>query len=200
VPAPRFRWSVGAVAGQRRTNPRGSQSSSPAAVPDFLISRPIIPGINLRSTRLCVFRCNRGWPSFRGTGGAARWSAAVALPPPLWFFPFVWWPRQRRPNKARNQSGGCVRKLGKGGRDVRIQISEQHRVLSQKLLGHDSYYGITGNSALRTRVRRIVVGIWRKWLDRRSWKSRFRWSNMGELLGRMPLPAPRVVHSVYPRA
>jgi RNA-directed DNA polymerase len=79
-------------------------------------------------------------------------------------------------------------------------ISEQHHVLSQKLRGHDGYYGITGNSALLTRVRRIVVGIWRKWLDRRSWKSRFGWSDLWKLLGRLPLPAPRVVHSVYHRA
>ncbi len=76
-------------------------------------------------------------------------------------------------------------------------IKEQHRTLGQKLQGHYGYYGITGNFALLARAKLIVVRIWRKWLDRRSWKSYFRWGDMVELLERMPLPAPRVVHSVY---
>ena len=76
-------------------------------------------------------------------------------------------------------------------------IREQHRILCQKLQGHYGYYGITGNYTLLDRVRRIVVGVWKKWLSRRSWKSYFCWSTMTGLLGRLPLPAPRVVHSVY---
>jgi RNA-directed DNA polymerase len=76
-------------------------------------------------------------------------------------------------------------------------IKEQHRILRQKLQGHYGYYGITGNYTLLDRVCRIVKGLWRKWLSRRSWKSRVRWSSMVELLERLPLPAPRVVHSVY---
>ena len=76
-------------------------------------------------------------------------------------------------------------------------IREQHQTLSQKLQGHYGYYGITGNYALLDRARRHVTEIWRKWLDRRSWKGLFSWSRLVEMLGRMPLPAPRVVHSVY---
>jgi RNA-directed DNA polymerase len=76
-------------------------------------------------------------------------------------------------------------------------IKEQHQELKQKLQGHYGYYGITGNYALLDRVNRIVVEVWRKWLSRRSWKSYFSWSSMVDLLERLPLPAPRVVHSVY---
>jgi group II intron reverse transcriptase/maturase len=76
-------------------------------------------------------------------------------------------------------------------------IDEQHRTLSQKLQGHYNFYGLTGNYALLAQVKLIVARIWRKWLSRRSWKGRFRWGDMVELLGRLPLPAPRVVHSVY---
>jgi group II intron reverse transcriptase/maturase len=76
-------------------------------------------------------------------------------------------------------------------------IKEQHQTLSQKLQGHYNYYGITGNYAMLSRVKRIVVGIWRKWLDRRSWRARFRWMDLWELLGRLPLPPPQVVHSVF---
>jgi len=76
-------------------------------------------------------------------------------------------------------------------------IKEQHQKLRQKLQGHYGYYGITGNYALLVRASRIVVEVWRKWLSRRSWKSYFDWPKMVDLLERFPLPAPRVVHSVY---
>jgi len=76
-------------------------------------------------------------------------------------------------------------------------IKQQHQTLSQKLQGHYGYYGLTGNYAGLDRVKRIVVGIWGKWLSRRSWRGYLSWSRLGELLGRLPLPAPRVVHSVY---
>jgi hypothetical protein len=78
-------------------------------------------------------------------------------------------------------------------------IQEQHATLSQKLRGHDAYYGVTGNCSSLNRTRAIVARIWRKWLARRSWKGRFGWASLWGLPGRMPLPAARVVHSVYRR-
>jgi RNA-directed DNA polymerase len=78
-------------------------------------------------------------------------------------------------------------------------IQEQHATLSRKLRGHDAYYGVTGNGSSLNRMRGIVVRIWRKWLSRRSWKGRFGWASLWGLLERLPLPAARVVHSVYRR-
>lgn len=79
-------------------------------------------------------------------------------------------------------------------------IDAQHKQLSRKLRGHYAYYGLTGNgralAALRDRVRRI----WFKWLQRRSWRSRWTWERMGRLLEAMPLPPTRVVHSIYARS
>jgi len=46
-------------------------------------------------------------------------------------------------------------------------ISEQHATLSQKLRGHDAYYGVTGNSRALGNLRHVVRRIWRKWLSRR---------------------------------
>jgi hypothetical protein len=46
-------------------------------------------------------------------------------------------------------------------------------------------------------MRAIVARIWRKWLSRRSWKGCFGWASLWGLLERYPLPAARVVHSVY---
>ena len=76
-------------------------------------------------------------------------------------------------------------------------IPEQHQALSRKLVGHDGYYGLTGNYPMLNRVRSIVARVWRKWLDRRSWKGRFGWTDLWGLLERLPLPAARVVHSAY---
>lgn len=76
-------------------------------------------------------------------------------------------------------------------------VAEQHQMLSQKLRGHDAYYGITGNSRMLLRLRAVVRRIWRKWLMRRRRGGRLRWDHFARLLQRFPLPDPRVVHSVY---
>jgi hypothetical protein len=76
-------------------------------------------------------------------------------------------------------------------------ICEQHRTLVQKLRGHYAYYGVTGNSRCLALVLREAARIWRKWLSRRSRKSRMNWARFMGVLTRYPLPPPRVVHSVY---
>ena len=76
-------------------------------------------------------------------------------------------------------------------------IKEQHAALARKLRGHDAYYGITGNASALAVLRYWVVRIWRKWLSRRSRKSRMSWERMNRLLGLLPLPPARVVHSIY---
>jgi RNA-directed DNA polymerase len=76
-------------------------------------------------------------------------------------------------------------------------IPEQHRTLSQKLRGHYAYYGITGNFRALGALWHQVNGIWRKWLSRRSWKSRLSWVAFQRLREQFPLPPPVVVHSVY---
>jgi hypothetical protein len=73
----------------------------------------------------------------------------------------------------------------------------QHARLSKALSGHDSYFGITGNGKALTRLRYEVTRLWRKWLNRRSWKGRMPWERFRLLLDRYPLPPARVVHSVY---
>jgi len=90
--------------------------------------------------------------------------------------------------------------LGEGCRRDRPRpIPEQHATLSQKLRGHDAYYGVTGNCSALNRMRALVARVWRQWLCRRSWKGRVGWASLWGLLERMPLPAARVVHSVYRR-
>jgi RNA-directed DNA polymerase len=82
-------------------------------------------------------------------------------------------------------------------RNRHLPISDQHKRLTQKLRGHDAYFGITGNGRALAALRHRVPKIWLKWLKRRSWKSRWNWTRMHRLLEVFPLPAARVVHSVY---
>ena len=77
-----------------------------------------------------------------------------------------------------------------------LPVAEQHQTLSQKLRGHDAYYGITGNYRALTRLRQVVRVIWRKWLARRR-AGPFSWDAFGRLWTHYPMPAARVVHSVY---
>jgi len=44
-----------------------------------------------------------------------------------------------------------------------------------------------------------VVGLWRKWLQRRKRGGFISWAQFQRLLERYPLPAAVVVHSVYRR-
>jgi len=78
-------------------------------------------------------------------------------------------------------------------------LREQQQRLARMLRGHDAYYGITGNARALVRFHHEVERIWRKWLDRRSWRSRMTWPRFRRLLRHYPLPPPRAVHSVYRR-
>jgi len=92
----------------------------------------------------------------------------------------------------------AVKKIAQWCRTHRhLPMAEQHQTLSQKLRGHDAYYGITGNSRMLQRLRHVVGRVWKKWLSQRSWDGRLTWDLFSRLLQRFPLPPPRVVHSVY---
>ena len=71
-------------------------------------------------------------------------------------------------------------------------VNEQGQALKRKLLGHFMYCGVIGNLRLLRNYRYQVRRAWRKWLSRRSQKSRVSWERMDRLLERYPLPAPRV--------
>ena len=64
-------------------------------------------------------------------------------------------------------------------------------------MGHDAYFGITGNWEALARLRQQVRRIWRKWLGRRSQRATIEWEKFNALLARYPFPPPRVVHSIY---
>jgi group II intron reverse transcriptase/maturase len=73
-------------------------------------------------------------------------------------------------------------------------LPDQHRQLSQLLRGHFAYFGISGNSARLGDLRYQARRIWRKWLSRRSNKSRVTWEIFARIEARFPLPPPSIVH------
>jgi RNA-directed DNA polymerase len=74
---------------------------------------------------------------------------------------------------------------------------DQHRTLSQKLVGHYAYYGITGNSMALGRYRTAATWIWKRWLSRRRRRGkRMTWDRLNRFLKRYPLPPAIAVHSV----
>jgi RNA-directed DNA polymerase len=81
-----------------------------------------------------------------------------------------------------------------------LSIRDQQQTLGRKLQGHFGYYGITGNMDALQRFRDEVLRLWRKWLGRRRRGGSWDWSRFLALLTRFPLPAARVVHSVYGNA
>jgi RNA-directed DNA polymerase len=76
-------------------------------------------------------------------------------------------------------------------------VREQHKALQRKLRGHYNYYGITGNSNNLRKFLHEVQRGWHKWLNRRTRGNPMTWEKFNLLLGRYPLPSPRVVHSIY---
>ena len=73
----------------------------------------------------------------------------------------------------------------------------QRAHLAQVIRGHCNYYGLTGNSARLSSFRHQITRIWRKWLSRRSRKSRVNWDRMRALLRQHPLPPAKVMRSIY---
>jgi hypothetical protein len=74
-------------------------------------------------------------------------------------------------------------------------LENQKRTLCQKLNGHYSYYGITGNFRCLGIYYFQTIRIWFKELNRRSRKKELKWERFNKLLDRYPLSTPKIVHS-----
>ncbi len=83
-----------------------------------------------------------------------------------------------------------------------MPVREQHEKITLKLKGHYGYYGITGNMRGLQRYLNEVRRIWKKWLNRRSWRgSRLNWERFQQMLDEhLSLPPAKVVHSIYKRS
>ena len=94
---------------------------------------------------------------------------------------------------ARDRFGRSLKRVADWCKLNRHQeIRDQWQALARKLRGHFEYFGITGNYEAIQRYREAVIRIWQKWLNRRSSRARLKWDEMLRLLGRYPLPQPRI--------
>jgi RNA-directed DNA polymerase len=117
-----------------------------------------------------------------------------------------YWAKSQKGNwviKRKTEKSRLARALKKIAQWCKIHrhmpIVEQHAAICRKLTGHYAYYGITFNfESLHVFFYRVKI-IWHKWLKRRSNKYNFKFEKLEKLLERMPLPRPRVMHSIYAR-
>jgi RNA-directed DNA polymerase len=109
------------------------------------------------------------------------------------------WGRSRRGNwvvrrkTARSRFSRALRGINQWMRKARhLPYGVQAETLQAKLRGHFQYYGIRGNTGSLKRFHYEVKRLWRKWLSRRSQRSRMTWEAMDALLKWYPLPSPRL--------
>ena len=111
------------------------------------------------------------------------------------------WGKSRKGNRvvrqqtAKDRMARALGAIAEKCRRMRHQpLVDQHRQLSQKLKGHFAYFGITGNSLRLEQLYKETKRIWRKWLSRRSNKSRVNWKKFTRIEKQFPLPPPKIVH------
>ena len=78
-----------------------------------------------------------------------------------------------------------------------LPVQDQHAALKRRLVGHFNYFGVNGNHRSMARVVHATERVWRKWLRRRSQRTRLTWERFNQLLERFPLPRPRVVVRIW---
>ncbi|MBI5186590.1 MAG: group II intron reverse transcriptase/maturase [Nitrospinae bacterium] len=74
-----------------------------------------------------------------------------------------------------------------------LPFRELHEHLCRILKGYYNYFGFAGNAATLRRFGYIAGRLWFKWLNRRSQRKSFNWEEFNKLLGRYPLPKPRIL-------
>jgi RNA-directed DNA polymerase len=89
----------------------------------------------------------------------------------------------------------AMKKLNLWMRKARhLPVKAQAKTLGQKLRGHFGYYGIRGNARAINRFAYEARVLWKKWLERRSQRSRMTWEAFNRLLTTYPLPPARLAH------
>ena len=76
-------------------------------------------------------------------------------------------------------------------------IKEQHAALVRRLRGHYQYFGVNGNQRSMATLESSARRSWFKWLCRRSQRSRLNWERFKALLGRFPLPRPKIYVQIW---
>jgi RNA-directed DNA polymerase len=78
-------------------------------------------------------------------------------------------------------------------------VKEQHASLCRRIRGHYNYFGVNGNLSQLKRLLRAAERVWRRWLRRRSNRTRLNWKRFGDLLRAFPLPRPSISVQLWAR-
>ena len=76
-------------------------------------------------------------------------------------------------------------------------VKVQHKALVSRVRGHFQYFGMNGNTKSLHVVRNEVRRTWKKWLNRRSQRSRLTWERFKDLLRDFPLPQAKVYVQIW---
>jgi len=71
------------------------------------------------------------------------------------------------------------------------------RKLNRSLAGYYNYYAVTHNMTTVNLFHRLIVEQLYYWLNRRGQRKSYSWNKFNELLKRVPIPRPRLKHSLY---
>lgn len=93
----------------------------------------------------------------------------------------------------------AMQRINEWCRDHRHQsLTEQHRTLKSKLVGHYNYYGVNGNLDALKKLRHQAERYWFKWTNRRSQRRSYEWEGFAQLLEQVfPLPRPRIKVQIW---
>jgi len=76
-------------------------------------------------------------------------------------------------------------------------VREQHRGLTRRIQGHFNYFAVSENGRAVWRLLYWATRIWRKWLTRRSQRSKMTWPRFQKLERALPLPRPKLKRLWY---
>ena len=76
----------------------------------------------------------------------------------------------------------------------RVALTVWWQLLTQKLIGHYQYYGVSGNIRGLKRFYYYSVRLAFKWVNRRSQKRSYNWEQFNRFLSFNPLPKPKIYH------
>jgi len=76
-------------------------------------------------------------------------------------------------------------------------VKVQHAALTRRLQGHFNYFGVSGNFRSLLLLVEQTKRVWYKWLRRRSQQAHLTWEKFEALLGRLPLPRPRIMARIW---
>jgi len=78
-----------------------------------------------------------------------------------------------------------------------VKLKEWWQVLRLKMFGHYRYYGISGNMPSMKVFYTKALRLAHKWINRRSQKKSYNWSQFLKFVKYNPLPLPKIYHLSY---